>query len=203
MRENPKARRGTDNKFKDLKTGFPGQVACAPMQSMQTRASNLLLWCVVAVTLAVYLVMVLWSLPKIAAWAGGLAPFDMRPLGYAPGEARAFLAALPEEGRAFYREVQHRLDLAFPGLMATSLLLAFRRLAPGVSGLALGILALVGAGFDYAENAAVSGLLSGVPTDAELITASRLTLAKSAATTLALSALVVLLVRAGLQRWRG
>lgn len=173
------------------------------MAAMQGRGSLILLWCIAAVTLAVYLAMVLWSLPRIADWAGGLAPFDMRPFGYTPAEARAFLAALPEEGRVFYRDVQHRLDLAFPGLMALSLVLAFRRLAPGVTGLALGLLALAGAGFDYAESAAVSGLLSGEPTDTDLVAASRLTLAKSVATTLALSALLILLVRAGLRRWRG
>lgn len=173
------------------------------MLGMSSRVPLSLLWCVVAVTLAVYLVMVLWSLPRIADWAGGLAPFDMRPLGYSPEEARAFLAALPEEGRAFYLNVQHRLDLAYPGLLALSLVLAFRRLAPGALGLALGIVAVTGAGFDYAENAAVTRLLGADPTDAALVSASRLTLAKSVCATLALSGLLILLVRAGLRRWRG
>ncbi|MFM7334360.1 MAG: hypothetical protein ACKO1H_08095 [Tabrizicola sp.] len=170
---------------------------------MSNREPLLVLGGVVSVTLAVYLTMVLWSLPRIADWAGGLVPFDLRPLGYSPEEARAFLAALPVEGRAFYLTVQHKLDLAYPGLMALSLILAFRRLAPGGMALAMGLLAAAGAGFDYAENAAVSGLLAGVPTDAAVIAASRLTLAKSACTTLALSVLLILLVRAGLRRWRG
>lgn len=173
------------------------------MPDMQNRWSLILLWSVVAVTLAVYLVMVLWSLPKIADWAGGLAPFDMRPLGYSPSEARAFLAALPSEGREFYLNVQHKLDLAYPGLMALSLVLAFLRLAPGALGVVLSVVAIAGAGFDYAENAAVTGLLFGEPSDAALVAASRLTLAKSVCTTLALCALLVLLVRAGLRRWRG
>lgn len=173
------------------------------MPDMQNRWSLILLWSVVAVTLAVYLVMVLWSLPKIADWAGGLAPFDMRPMGYSPEEARAFLAALPVEGRDFYLNVQHRLDLVYPGLLALSLVLAFRRLSPGALGLALGVVAVAGAGFDYAENAAVTGLLSGNPSDAALSAASRLTLAKSVCTTLALCALLILLVGAGLRRWRG
>lgn len=173
------------------------------MPDMQNRRSLLLFWCVVAAALAVYLVMVLWSLPKIASWANGLAPFDMRPLGYSPGDARAFLAALPVEGREFYLNVQHRLDLVYPGLMALSLVLAFRRLAPVRLSIVLGVFAIAGAGFDYAENAAVAGLLSGDPTDAALVAASRLTLAKSACTTLALSALLILLARAGLRRWRG
>jgi hypothetical protein len=186
-----------------LKIHFARQKKHDPMPVMQNRRSLLLLWCVVAVTLAVYLVMILWSLPKIADWAGGLLPFDMRPLGYSPEEARAFLAALPAEGRAFYQTVQHRLDLIYPGLFALSLILAFRRLAPGAQGMALAAVAITGAGFDYAENAAVEALLSGEPTDAALVTASRLTLAKSVCTTLTLCGLLVLGVRAGVRRWRG
>ena len=34
-------------------------------------------------TLGVYATMILWTLPRIAAEAGGLAAFDMRPAGYA------------------------------------------------------------------------------------------------------------------------
>ena len=64
-----------------------------------------------AATIGLYLVMLLWSLPKIAAEAGGLTPFDMRPGGYSLAEARAFLAALSPEGTAFYLGVQHRLDM--------------------------------------------------------------------------------------------
>lgn len=170
---------------------------------MQSRRSQLLFWLILAVTVTVYLVMVVWSLPKITAWAGGLPPFDMRPLGYSPPEARAFLAALPAEGRDFYLTVQHRLDLAYPGLMALSLVLVFRRMAPGAPGLALAALAIAGAGFDYAENAAVAALLVAEPSDADLIVASRLTLAKSVCTTLALCGLMILLARAGVRRWRG
>ena len=67
----------------------------------------------------VYLSMVFWSLPFIAGQAGGLAPFDMRPTGYSVTEARAFTQALTEEGRAFYLDVQHKLDFAYPALLGT------------------------------------------------------------------------------------
>ena len=87
-------------------------------------------WTLVAVTTAIYLVMVLWSLPKISAAAGGATPFDMRPLGYSFEEARAFLTALSSEGARFYRTVQHRLDLLYPALLAATLFFAIRALAP-------------------------------------------------------------------------
>ena len=162
----------------------------------------ILLWFVIAAVLAVYLVMVVWSLPKIAAMADGLPAFDMRPLGYTLAEARSFLAALSPEGRAFYTGVQHRLDLVFPGLLALMFLFLFRRLAPGWPGQALSLIALAGAAFDWAENAAVAGLLAREPTDETLVLASRLTLLKSACTTLAMTTLLILLARAGLRRWR-
>ena len=39
-------------------------------------------WAIVAVTITNYLLMILWSLPKISQMAGGRVPFDMRPGGY-------------------------------------------------------------------------------------------------------------------------
>lgn len=160
-------------------------------------------WLIIAVTLGVYLVMALWSLPKLAAMAEGALPFDLRPLGYAPEEARAFLAALGEEGRGFYRDVQHRLDLFFPGLLALSLVLLFRRLLPGALGVVLSVVALLAAAFDWAENAAVAGMLAAPEaTDAMVQQASRLTVIKSGLGTLVLTALLVLLIRAGWRWWR-
>jgi hypothetical protein len=169
---------------------------------MTTRLQSVLFWSIAAATVAVYLVMVAWSLPRIAVAAGGLAPFDMRPTGYSAEEGRAFLAALSPEGRSFYLDVQHRLDLLYPGLLALTLILALRRLAPGWPGLVLSAIALAGAGFDWAENAAVTGLLTQEPEDSALILANRLTLAKSACTTVALTALLVLLFQSGVRRWR-
>lgn len=162
------------------------------------------IWAAAALTGAVYLTMLLWSLPRLAAMAGGLPPFDLRPLGYAPDEARALLSALGTEGRAFYLGVQHRLDMVYPGLQALMLILLFRRLAPGWPGQALTVVALAGAAFDWAENAAVAGLLRAAsPTDAALVHASRMTQAKSGLVTLAMLALVALAIRAGLRHWRG
>ena len=46
-------------------------------------------------------VMFLGTLAHLQALAGGAAPFDIRPLGYSYEEARAFLEALGEQGRAF------------------------------------------------------------------------------------------------------
>jgi hypothetical protein len=164
---------------------------------------GVLFWALVVANGAVYLAMVLWSLPEIARMAGGVAPFDLRPMGYAPDEARAFLAGLSDEGRAFYLGVQHRLDLVFPGLQAVTLILAFHCLAPGPLAWALSVVAAASAGFDWAENAAVAGLLAvPEPEVGAILWASRLTVLKSACVSVAMTALLALLARAGWTRWR-
>lgn len=164
-------------------------------------------WPVIAATVAVYLVMVLWSLPKVADAAGGLAPFDLRPFGYSGIEARAFLAALSDEGHRFYAEVQHRLDLAYPALMAASLSLCFARLI-GSRAIrwTLIVIALGAMGADYAENVMVGRMLefSSDSAPADLIArASAATVIKSvfgAAAMTALLAAIAFRVRARLRR---
>ncbi|MBL9049794.1 MAG: hypothetical protein JNK19_06760 [Tabrizicola sp.] len=163
---------------------------------------NILFWAVILATGVVYLTMVLWSLPEISRQAGGLQPFDLRPRGYSIEEARAFLAALGEPGRVFYRTVQHRLDLVFPGLLALSLSLGYFRLAPRRWAVVLSLVVIAGACLDWAENAAVAGLLAASePEDAAILAASRLTVLKSGAATIGFVALLGLLLRAGWARW--
>ncbi len=155
-------------------------------------------WAVIAATLAIYLVMVIWSLPKVADAAGGLAPFDLRPLGYSEAEARAFLAALSDDGHRFYVDVQHRLDLAYPALLAASLSLCFARLIGSRTlRTALIAVALGGMAADYAENLMVGRMLTdpGVSAPADLIAyASAATVAKSVLSAAAMTALLAAVV---------
>lgn len=169
---------------------------------------RLIFWLLSAVMLAIYFTMVLWSLPIIAADTGGLMAFDLRAAGYSYAEAQEFLAALSDYGRAFYLNVQHRLDSAYPALMAVVLVFAFIGLFRGVlRWLAIG-LALAGAGFDYMENAAVAVMLraSAVAgdglTEMMVATASRWTVLKSGMVTLALLALIAGAVMAYVRRRR-
>ena len=157
-------------------------------------------WGGFSLTMAVYLTMILWSLPHLRQAAGGRVAFDLRPMGYQPEEARALVAALGEEGRAFYLNVQHRLDTAYPALLAAALATAFRLLARGWMVWALTAFAVLAAASDYLENRAVAVLLRAGPeaiTDAMVENASRWTLLKSATSSVALVALVSLLLRAG------
>jgi hypothetical protein len=151
-------------------------------------------WLTLVATLAVYLVIVLWSLPRISAAAGGLVPFDLRPSGYGLDEARAFLTALSETGRGWYLGTQHRLDLAFPLLLALSFVLGFTLVFRGPL-LWLSIAVALGAmACDLMENHAVAGLLRTDPAAldaAAVAAASRWSVGKAALTTVAGIALLV------------
>ena len=159
---------------------------------------RLMFWLMFAVMLGVYLVMVLWSGPKVMADAGGLMMFDMRPFGYSFDEARAFIAALSEGGRAFYLNVQQMLDSAYPALFAVVMVMAFNHLFAGWPRWIAMALALAGAGFDYMENGAVAVMLrAGDGLNAAMVaTASGWTVLKSGTVALALLMLIAGLVMA-------
>jgi len=164
------------------------------------KAGSVAFWILFAVTVVVYGVMVLWSLPRIAAAAGGLAAFDMRPTGYSFDEAKGFLAALSPDGVAFYLGVQEKLDSVYPALLAATLFFAIVALAPAKLGIwrwVLALIAIPGAVFDYLENAAVSAMLAAGAdglTSVAVDTADRWTVLKSAFTAVAMITLVLLLV---------
>lgn len=151
-----------------------------------------------ALTLGIYAVMALWGTPRLIAEAGGLMPFDLRPMGYGVDEARTYLAALSPGGRAFYLDVIGRLDTLFPPLLALSFVLVFLRLAPRPWALMLGTIAVAGAVLDLLENGATAALLRADPAlvgDAAIAVASRWTVLKWAAIGICLVALLVLLGR--------
>jgi hypothetical protein len=157
-------------------------------------------WVLVVVTLAIYAVMLVWTLPTIAGSAGGLAPFDMRPGGYSFDEAKAFLGAITGEGKRLYLDVQQRLDLVYPALYGATLFFAIAFLTPrswGAWKWPLAATALPVPVFDYLENASVHGLLiagaDGV-TPESVAVASRWTMLKSWATTVAMVILLALLL---------
>ena len=168
-----------------------------------------LFWTLAAATLAVYAAMLGWSLPRLSAAASGLAPFDMRPLGYTEAEARVFLGLLGEEGARFYLGVQQRLDTAFPALSAATLAIAIAHLArawPAPARYAAAAVPLLGGAFDYAENAAVAVMLRAGANGltAEMVaSASRWTVLKSAFVAVAFLLVLSLLARAALARLRG
>lgn len=164
-------------------------------------------WCLLAVTIGVYATMLVWTLPAISAAAGGLTPFDMQPGGYDLPAAQGFLAALTEDGRALYLGAQHRLDAAYPALLAATLIWSLAwafRWAPAWARIALAIPPVIGAAADYLENARVSGLLLAEAVTADQVAAaSQATIVKSSATTVAMLCLLAGLGLVAIRRLLG
>ncbi len=155
-------------------------------------------WFTVFATVAVYITIVAWSAPTISGHANGLRMFDLRPTGYDFQESEAFLSALTDEGRIFYLSVQHRLDIAYPALLAITTMWAFLLLLPrkklALLALLLPVCVMV---FDYLENLAVAVMLhSGTQNlTAEMVSrASGYSVLKSGFTTASMSLLMVLVL---------
>ncbi len=148
--------------------------------------------------MAIYIAMILWSLPVITEAAGGLAPFDMRPFGYTLADAQAFLAAIDPETVKFYRNVQLTLDIFYPALITISLVLGIYLLLPARFGAwrwVIATLPLPIAPFDYLENNLIGVMLASGPemVSADLVSAaSRWTMLKSSFTTASMLLLVAL-----------
>ena len=163
-----------------------------------------LFWFILALTLADYAIMALWSLPHLLSFSG-TPIFDVRFSGYSFEQARDILEALGPEGRAFYQNFQHPLDTAYPALLALSLGLAIFLLLPArwkAARLLLSLVPLPGMIFDYMENADVAALLRTGPdaiSPSMVAAASRNTVLKAQ---LDSTALALLLIVAGVWAWR-
>jgi hypothetical protein len=165
---------------------------------MEIQDMKAVFWTIFAAMAVTYAVMLIWTLPTISAEAAGLAPFDMRPLGYSFDEAKAFLSALSADGRDLYLHTQLWLDLFYPALLAASLIFATVLLTvPGLLRWLLILPAILGMVFDYLENFSVGRMLEAGPdtlTEALAGEASRWTILKSGFTTISMVAVIVLLV---------
>jgi hypothetical protein len=168
--------------------------------------ARILFWSVVVATIGVYATMILWSIPTISAEAGGHPIFDMRPTGYTLDEAERFLRALTPEGANLYLDVQHRLDLVYPALLAVSTGWALIRLVPRWRWrFVLLLVPIPGMVFDYLENHAVSAMLAAGADGltVEIVArASMFSRLKAAFTTLSLVLLLILVFVGAFRWWR-
>lgn len=125
-------------------------------------------------SIALWAAMVFGTLAHLSAAAEGAQPFDLRPLGYSLGEARALLTMLGEADRAYYADVQIALDTVYPATYALSRALAIlwltmpgrlrtEPLAPAIRWI-LSVPPVAAAGFDYWENSLIAKMLAAGPT---------------------------------------
>jgi len=118
------------------------------------------------------------SVPRMRELAGGEAILDMRIQGYSPREAYHLLETLGPSGRHSYLEMLWTIDLLLPAVFALFLWASVSRGALRRWRWA----ALLGAGADYLENAAITLLLVGFPSQRDSLVglASALTVSKFA-----------------------
>jgi hypothetical protein len=165
------------------------------------------------ISFALWGLMVFWTLAYLRRTAGGLEPFDLRPFGYTPEEARALLYALSSIGRNYYADVQLQLDTAYPAVYALSRgLLLFWLTAPGRTAarplplparLALLILPLATAWLDYFENEGIAAMLAAGPQAGdELIERTSFWTRAKSITGLATESVCVILAAIAFVRWR-
>jgi len=146
---------------------------------------------------AVYIAMLIYSIPMLMQYTDGLPLFDMSPLGYSYQEALALLSALGEEGRSIYLSLQLTLDLFYPFLFALcySLLLLWLIGVGKLSSrfwLYLAVIPVFVCLFDYAENVGIWFMLTEYPVVSKrlVMTSSVFTLAKSLLTMIYFAGLI-------------
>jgi len=135
---------------------------------LQRHASGRKVLALFVLTNAVYLAMLLYSIPSVTARSPGIRLFDMSPMGYSHEDANELIGAIGLEGRDAYLRLQLPLDFIYPGLFALtySLMLAWLFKNCFDAGSKMFFLALVPAAagfFDYMENLGIIAMLQSYP----------------------------------------
>jgi len=165
------------------------------MQGKVSGKSVLLLF---VLTMAVYLLMLLVTIPRVQSYAPDTALFDLSPMGYTHSQAVTLLQALGHAGRDAYLFPQLALDFVYPGLFALcySLMLIWvysKRVQSDSKFLYLAILPVLGGLFDYVENILIIRMITTFPEVPKglVSVASGATLLKSAFSTASFLLLVL------------
>ena len=157
---------------------------------MQGKASGKNVLMLFVVTMAVYLLMLLVTIPRVQGYAPDTALFDLSPTGYTHSQALTLLESLSHAGREAYLFPQLALDFVYPGLFAICYSLTLfwvysKRVQPNSKLWYLAFLPALGGLFDYVENILIIQMITTFPDVAEgLVSASSgFTLLKSAFST--------------------
>jgi hypothetical protein len=156
----------------------------------QKYASGRVVLVTFVLTMGMYLLMLLYTIPKVESFAPGIPLFDLSPFGYSYQHASSLLAVLGEEGRSVYLYQQLPADFIYPGLFAISYSLLLTWLfAKGFNKESkifyLAAVPVLGGLFDYLENISIITMIKSFPNlSQELVgIASTFTLLKSIFTT--------------------
>lgn len=157
------------------------------MQEKATGKNVLLLF---VLTMAVYLLMLLVTIPRVQRYAPDTALFDLSPAGYSHSQAMTLLETLGHDGRGAYLFPQLAIDFIYPGLFAICFSLMFiwvysKRIRSDSKFLYLAALPVFGGIFDYVENILIIRMIMTFPDVSKglVSVASGFTLLKSAFST--------------------
>ena len=137
-----------------------------------------LFWLLAIAAAGLFIFMLAVPVPVLYEEAGGLLPFDLRPWGYGERYVQKYLNALSEEGIDTYLGLQHQIDLIFPVVLAAAFVVLFRRKLGTAAGLAMTVVAVIGAVADYSENALVTTILTSDVTPGQVMLSSGMTIVK-------------------------
>ncbi|MEZ5277487.1 MAG: hypothetical protein R3F07_13990 [Opitutaceae bacterium] len=135
---------------------------------LHDRASGRIVLGWFVVTMAVYLVMLGITIPRVQRFAPESTLFNLSPTGYSRQEALSLLESLGPEGRSAYLFPQLVLDFVYPGLFAVCFSLMFvwlysRRFRPDSGFLYLALLPMLAGLFDYGENLLIIRMITEFP----------------------------------------
>ena len=165
---------------------------------MQKHSTGKVVASLFVLTMAVYLTMLLYSIPAVTAFAPQLPIFDLSPFGYSFNYATELLDTLGAEGRNLYLYTQLPLDFIYPGLFSItySLLLVWlfgKTYDENSKIFYLAFVPFLAGIFDYFENIFIIKMITSFP-DIQIATvnvASLFTLLKSSFTMLFFVLLIV------------
>lgn len=160
------------------------------ISSIQGKASGKNVLLLFVVTMAVYLLMLLVTIPSVQSYAPNTALFDLSPSGYSHSQALSLLETLGQDGRSAYIFPQLAIDFIYPGLFAICFSTMFiwvysKRIRPDSKFLYLAVLPVFGGIFDYVENILIIQMIMTFPDVSKGLVAvsSAFTLLKSAFST--------------------
>jgi len=157
-------------------------------------------------SMAIYLVMLLVTIPRIMSISGGMKILDMMPAGYDAPYVNELFEKLGDAGRKAYLTQQIPLDLIYPALYGIGfcLVLAWFLKRMGKLGCNLIYFCLlpVAAGiFDYCENFGIITMLQAYPEiPASLVSVTNLfSILKSSLTSVYFIVLIVVIITFGVK----
>ncbi len=136
--------------------------------TLQKMPSGKIVLLLFILTMAVFSLMLLYTIPKVESFAPGIALFDMSPAGYSYEHAISLLETLGEVGRSVYLFQQLPVDFVYPGLFAISYALFLtwlfaKSFEPNSKIFFLVLVPVLGGLFDYLENIGIILMINAFP----------------------------------------